>query len=401
MKVMSGKKLRTIVSVSVAGFGLILLPACGPELSATMEPVSPESEAVVVITPQPEEGAVEVDTPFNVSVNNGRLVGVDVKNVTGEGLVGEMSPDQQQWVTVSGGKLPFSAEYVVNVAAVDTLGRPVNVSEKITTVSPQNTVTPGTRYVTDGQTYGVGMPIVVNFKTPVTKKVEVEKKLQVASSTPVVGAWSWSENDTVATFRPQQYWPANTKIYMNGQLYGVKLNDTTYAKDDLTLDFTIGDATVMTVNPATFTLDVSVNNTPVRTIPVTIGKAGFETHEGVKVVSAKEGTITMRSAPWSSEPYVVNNVEYSMRLTDHGEYFHAAPWSEGAFGRYANSHGCISMSTTNARDLWNMTKVGDVVTVTGTGYPAQPNNGISVWNETWEQWLSKSATGQISTNPLP
>ena len=108
----------------------------------------------------------------------------------------------------------------------------------------------------------------------------------------------------------------------------------------------------------------------------------------------------MRSAPGSSEFYVTDNVEYSMRLTDHGEYLHAAPWSEGAFGSYANSHGCISMSTANARDLWNMTKEGDVVVMTApTGFPAQPNNGISVWNESWDQWLADSATGERSYGP--
>lgn len=35
--------------------------------------------------------------------------------------------------------------------------------------------------------------------------------------------------------------------------------------------------------------------------------------------------ITMKSPPGDPQYYVADKVEYSIRLTDHGEYLHAAP----------------------------------------------------------------------------
>lgn len=340
-----------------------------------------------------------VTEPVSVTVDSGRLTSVQVNGSTGP-LPGTVSEDGTTWTSQPGLDLPFAAQYQVVATAVDPEGRPAELVDTFSTVTPAATVVPGTRYVTDYATYGVGMPITVVFRTSVTQRQAVEDALQLTTSVPVTGAWSWSEDNSVATFRPKEFWPAGTKVDLVADLYGMQLNDTTYAAADLTLDYQIGDAVVMAVDPNSFQMTVAVNGQPVRSIPVTVGKAGFETHEGIKVISAKEGTITMRSAPGSSEFYVTDNVEYSMRLTDHGEYLHAAPWSEGSFGAYANSHGCISMSTANARDLWNMTKEGDVVVMTApTGFPAQPNNGISAWNEPWEQWLADSATGERTYGP--
>ena len=377
---------------------------CGPLLTASAGTGDPDTDAVISLAPAPSAAGLPVNEPVSVSVDSGRLTSVQVNGTSGP-LPGTLSEDGTTWTSDAGLELPFGAQYQVVATAVDPEGRPAELVDSFSTVAPENTVMPGTRYVTDYATYGIGMPITLVFRTPVTERQAVENALKLTTSVPVTGAWSWSEDGSVVTFRPKDFWPAGTQVDLVADVYGMKLNETTYAAADLTLDYQIGDAVVMAVDPTTYQMTVAVNGQPVRQIPVTVGKPGFETQEGVKVISAKEGTITMRSAPGSSEPYVANNVEYSMRLTDHGEYLHAAPWSEGAFGVYANSHGCISMSTANARDLWNMTKEGDVVIMTGpTGVPAQLNNGISVWNEPWAQWLAASATGERTygpTGPVP
>lgn len=388
--------LTAAIGLAAAG---LALSGCGPMLTASAGSGDPKTEAVISMAAAPSEAGVPVNEPVTISVDSGRLTSVQVNGTSGP-LPGAISDDGTTWTSQSGLDLPFGAQYQAVATAVDPEGRPAEMVESFSTVNPTSTVVPGTRYVTDYATYGVGMPITIVLKTPVADRAAVEDALQLKTSVPVAGAWSWSEDNSVVTFRPKEFWPAGTKVDLVAPLYGMKLNDQTYAAADLTLDYQIGDATIMAIDPNTFQMTVSVNGQPVRTIPVTLGKAGFETHEGIKVISAKEGTITMRSAPWSSEFYVTDNVEYSMRLTDHGEYFHAAPWSEGSFGAYANSHGCISMSTANARDLWNLTKEGDVAIMTApTGEPARLNNGISVWNETWDQWLSKSATGEHTYGP--
>lgn len=390
------RMLAAVVGAAAVG---VSVTGCGPLLTASAGTGDPNTQAVIAMQPAPSTSGVPVNEPVSLTVDSGRLTSVQVNGSSGP-LPGTVSDDGTTWTSQPGLELPFGAQYQVVATAVDPEGRPAELVESFSTVSPAATVVPGTRYVTDYATYGVGMPITVVFRTSVTERQAVENALNLTTSVPVTGAWSWSEDNSVATFRPKDFWPAGTKVDLVADLYGMKLNENTYAAADLTLDYQIGDSVIMAVDPNSYQMTVAVNGQPVRSIPVTVGKPGFETHEGIKVISAKEGTITMRSAPGSSEFYVTDNVEYSMRLTDHGEYLHAAPWSEGAFGSYANSHGCISMSTANARDLWNMTKEGDVVVMTApTGFPAQPNNGISVWNESWDQWLADSATGERSYGP--
>lgn len=90
-----------------------------------------------------------------------------------------------------------------------------------------------------------------------------------------------------------------------------------------------------------------------------------------------------------------------MRVTYSGEFLHAAPWSVGSQG-YANvSHGCVGMSTANAQWLYDQTNVGDVVEVTGTSNPQNLGNGITVWNEDWQEWLDDSETGPVMTVAAP
>lgn len=383
---------RVVAAVSLSTLAVIGVSGCVPLLSVSAGVSDPNSEAVVVIDSTTDGQPVEVNEPVVVRADQGRLTSVQVNGTSGA-VPGTISDDGTTWTSEPGVRLPFAANYEVVATAVDSLGRPAEAVETFSTITPQATVTPGTRYVTDYAVYGVGMPIPLVFKTPVTDRAAVENAITLRTSVPVEGAWSWSDDGSVMTFRPKDPWPAGTVIDLDADLYGMKLNETTYADADLTLDYSIGDAVVMNVDVPSLTMQVMRNGQMVYNIPVTIGKPGYETHDGIKVISAKEGTITMRSPPGDPDFYVTPNVEYSMRLTDHGEYLHAAPWSNEAFGRYANSHGCISMTTDNARNLWNMSREGDMVIVNGTGYPSQPDNGISVWNESWDQWLAGSATG--------
>ena len=74
----------------------------------------------------------------------------------------------------------------------------------------------------------------------------------------------------------------------------------------------------------------------VRTIPVTTGKPGFSTRNGVKVVLEKESFVQMKSttvgiAAGSSDSYDLP-VYWATRVTWSGEYVHAAPWSVGSQG---------------------------------------------------------------------
>ena len=84
-------------------------------------------------------------------------------------------------------------------------------------------------------------------------------------------------------------------------------------------------------------------------------------------------------------------VEYAMRLTWTGEFLHASPWAAADWGKNRTSHGCISMSTENAKWLFENTEVGDPVVVTGTPKQQTPGDGVTVWNVPWNEWVAGSA----------
>jgi hypothetical protein len=116
---------------------------------------------------------------------------------------------------------------------------------------------------------------------------------------------------------------------------------------------------------------------------------------------SKERTRIMDAATGGTDPadpeYYRLEVEYAMRITYSGEFLHAAPWSVGSQG-YANvSHGCIGMSTSNAQWLFDQATIGDIVEITGTSVPQNLGNGITVWTQTWDEWLAGSTTGAVTT----
>ena len=89
-----------------------------------------------------------------------------------------------------------------------------------------------------------------------------------------------------------------------------------------------------------------------------------------------------------------------MRITASGEFLHGAPWSMWAQGKRNVSHGCIGMSPENALWLFERSNIGDVVEVSGTSVPQNLGNGVTVWMNTWEDWLADSKAGPVTTQPL-
>jgi hypothetical protein len=143
----------------------------------------------------------------------------------------------------------------------------------------------------------------------------------------------------------------------------------------------------------------------IASFPITSGKDGFETRSGVKLIVSKERTRVMDAATGGTDPddpeYYNLEVEYAMRVTYSGEFLHAAPWSVGSQGSANVSHGCVGMSTSNAQWLYDRTNVGDVVVVKGTNAVQNLGNGITVWNESWKEWLENSKTGPVLTVAAP
>jgi lipoprotein-anchoring transpeptidase ErfK/SrfK len=139
-------------------------------------------------------------------------------------------------------------------------------------------------------------------------------------------------------------------------------------------------------------MSVFENGKLVRTIPVSLGKKSTPSSSGTMVVMEKKQSTTFdtRDDPNPANRYVTE-IDFAQRLTWGGEYIHAAPWSVGDQGRRNVSHGCVNVSTPNARWLFEKTKAGDPVTVTGTERKLEPGNGWTAWNQSWKDFIKGSA----------
>jgi len=239
----------------------------------------------------------------------------------------------------------------------------------------------------DGRTYGVGMPIIMRFNRPVLDTTEIEKTIKVTSvpeSAP--GAWYWFSK-TEAHYRPQTYWPGHATITMDAPLKGVSAGPRLAVDNDLTLTMHTGAAHISTINPATLRMTVTTDGRVARTLPVSLGKPGHRTYAGVKVISEKSNPRRMISDPATGPGSYNLLVPWSVRVTNSGEFVHAAPWNSRV-GQSDQSHGCTNLNPADAKWFYNFSAIGDVVvTSPGSGMPAmRPWDGWGDWNVPWGTW---------------
>jgi len=244
-----------------------------------------------------------------------------------------------------------------------------------------------------GQTVGVGMPVIIRFDVPVTDKASIQKHLKVVSQPAQVGAFHWI-SDSEVHWRPRTYWQPGSKVSVRADIGGVPAGNGIYGQKDRAMSFTVGDSMVSKVDMNTHQMRVFRNGKLVRTIPITTGEQPkFTTRSGTKVIIEKFRHKRMNSEtiginPDSADGYDLDDVEYAMRVTYSGEFVHAAPWSVGSQGNANVSHGCTGMSTANAQWLYENSKVGDVVQYTGTSKQMDLTNGFGDWNASFQDYRS-------------
>lgn len=339
---------------------------------------------------------VPVDTLVRVAATNGRLSTV---SVTGSGeagaVAGAISGDGGVWTTEQ--RLEPGTTYAIEASVRgedgDLVTRRSRFSTQDLTLDEQTypSVSP-----LPGDTVGVGMPVIVNFDVPVTDRAEFEKHMSVTTSPQQVGGWYWL-SDQLVHWRPKKYWKAGTKVSVDVDVNSVPAGNGIYGQEDRHVEFEIGDAHVYKVDMDAHQMKVFSNGELLRTLPVTTGEEPkFTTRSGIKVIMEKFDARRMNSETvgipaGSPDAYDIDNVQWAMRVTNSGEFIHAAPWSVGSQG-YANvSHGCTGMSTANADWLYHLSNIGDVVEYVGTDRDIEPGNGYSDWNLSWEEWQEGSA----------
>ncbi|MFF3862791.1 Ig-like domain-containing protein [Streptomyces sp. NPDC002209] len=331
--------------------------------------------------------------PVKVTLTEGKLSLVKVSDGKGGELPGKIADDGKSWTSERNASP--GTDYKVEAQNTDSQ----SASAQFKTVAADKvnkvTINPGKA----NPVVGIAQPISIVFDNPVKNKAEVEKHLKVTTSNNTEGSWGWFKdytgNDRV-DWRPKEYWKSGTDVKVEMNLNGVDSGQGggMFVKDYDTA-FKIGKDRRLQVNLDTKKMTVTEDGQAVKTIPVSAGTPGGQkaSWSGKMVLMSKEGTIRMDSQTVGLGDSYDKMVDYSMRVTWSGMYIHAAPWNSGNFGRANASSGCVGMSDSDAKALFAMAQVGDLVEVTGDGSKgkAEIGNGYGEWNLSWDEWKAKSA----------
>jgi lipoprotein-anchoring transpeptidase ErfK/SrfK len=406
---------RTVVTtVTLAGAALVLAgahvasadgtartSASSPVKAAVAAAVAPV--ALTVDAAPGKNGRRGLAKPLIVTVTGGTLTSV-VGTVTPIGLhvgarsvplAGTAGPTGTTWASSA---LQPARTYRLTAVATSPDGTKVTKSATVRSAKPAKklsaTITPGR-----GADVGVGMPIIVNLSRSVPSKAgkaAVQSALKVTANKPIgVGAWGWV-TDSQLQFRPRHFWPGHTKVKVKAALAGVFAGRKGgWAVEDTSTRFTVGRSQVMTVSGVSHSFVIKRNGKVVRSGGVSLGKSGFTTRSGIKVIMTREVSHRMKSStvgiPDGSADSYDLDVPYAMRVTNSGEFVHGAPWNH-QIGFANASHGCTNLTLTNAIWLYHNSMIGDPVVTSGTGRASELGNGLGgAWNLKWKSWKALSA----------
>jgi lipoprotein-anchoring transpeptidase ErfK/SrfK len=223
---------------------------------------------------------------------------------------------------------------------------------------------------TNGSIAGAAKPIYINFQRPIANQQMAQDAVHITSVPPVPGRFYWT-SDTQLRWRPQDFWPAGTKVYIDAA--GTKSS------------FTVPEQLIATIDDATHEMEIMRNGELVKTIPVSMGMSGggHTTPNGTYYVLEKFPHIVMDSStygvPVNSANGYKTDVDLAVRIDNSGNFVHSAPWSVDDQGVRNVSHGCINISPANAKWFYDNFGSGDPIVVKNSkGWYNQPD-GASDW----------------------
>lgn len=383
-----------VILIAACASVSLLLSACGGSSSHTgsgsrqssaARSAPPASTARLTISAASRGVDEKPNHGITVSAAGGRITAVVVRTPAAK-VTGKLNAARTRWHSTWA--LDVAQRYTVVATAVDPSGRSVTRKSSFRTFTPTQTFE--TRIVEgSGQTYGVGIPIVLYFSRPVTDRAAVERALELRTSKPVVGSWFWDVPCNMAPvclyFRPRHYWRPHTRVSFVGHLNGVEASPGVYGHHTLRQSFTIGGSVIVKVSTAGHYMNVYRDGKPFAHWPISSGRPGDDTPNGTYLTIEKANPVDMVGPGYNIQ------VPWSVRFTWSGDYLHDAYWSVGEQGFTNVSHGCVNMSPTDAETFYNLAVPGDPVTITGSPRAGEWDNGWTMWFLSWKQWLHGSA----------
>ena len=284
------------LSLLGGALALALVSACSGSVTGGDDPsadspqsdtsqASQQSQARVTSNVRTGAKGVDISRKIRLHVASGTLQEVQVTGPKGGIVQGRLSPDKTRWVSTT--PLQAASRYRVTSTAVDAdglkKGYETGFRTRTLTLDEQ---TYASFVPVDGQTVGVGMPVIIRFDVPVTDKASIEKHLKVVSQPAQAGSFYWVSSQEVH-WRPKSYWRPGTNVTVNADIAGVPAGNGIYGQSDRSIKFHVGDAMISKVDTNTDHMRVFRNGKLIRTIPITTGqqpkfttRSGHQGHRG-------------------------------------------------------------------------------------------------------------------------
>jgi lipoprotein-anchoring transpeptidase ErfK/SrfK len=394
-------RARSYAAIACAAAVGLSVAACSsgsapsPAQSSAQASASAKAHAAVLaselkITPANGTSNVDPAEEIKVTATRGRVTHVTVRS-SGDPVTGKLGGGGKTWHST--GTLNVSQAYTVTATGTDGSGQQITVTSTFRTLEPSQTFQTEI-FEGSGQTYGVGMPIMLTFNQPITNKAAVERSLELTTSKPVIGAWYWDGSQQV-DFRPRDYWPADTTVSFDGHLNGVEGAPGVYGAADLIQTFDIGNSVIAVASATTHFTQIYVDGVRTYNWPISTGRPSLPTPDGSYLTVEKNNPVRMiGGGPPGSAGYYNELVYWAVRFTFSGDYYHSAPWSVVDQGTTNVSHGCVNLPPADAEIYYNMAVPGDPITITDSTAAGKWDDGWTEWFLTWSQYLRGSALGQ-------
>ncbi|WP_204868451.1 Ig-like domain-containing protein [Rhodococcoides corynebacterioides] len=399
---MSWGRTRRGRSTLVAAMAVLALAAAGCTAGSGQTPTAapapidsnPLSELMKpkVSLPAPDASVgFSPSAPVAVTVTDGTLSEVTLTDDAGTPVLGALSEDRSSWTNSE--VLDYNGTYTLRTRAYGLGGEASSVSS-FTTSSPDNVTKP---YLlpSENEIVGIGQPVAVQFDEPIPDKIAAQNAITVVTDPPVEGAFYWV-NQKEVRWRPQNYWAPGTRVTVTVDVFGRDLGEGLFGQENASSSFSIGDAVIATADDATKQVTFSVNGVDVKTMPTSMGKDSSPTDNGVYIIGDKFASMVMDSSTYgvavdSAQGYRTP-VDWATRMSYSGIFFHSAPWSVGSQGYSNVSHGCLNLSPSNAKWVYDNTKRGDITVVKNTvGGTLSGTDGLGDWNVPWDEWKAGNA----------
>ncbi|MFI7634934.1 Ig-like domain-containing protein [Nonomuraea sp. NPDC049400] len=365
---------------------LLLVSGC---TSVTAE--TPLSPPVVQVSPAFDAKRARTDRGLVVRALGGTLSRVLVFE-GGAQVPGRLDGSRTVWR--SAWTLKPAAEYTVTATAAGVRGPATVAMGRFRTRAVARGFQVASTTPLPGETVGTGMPVIVDFDTPIADKAAVERTLEVKAESPVEGAWRWT-SDTQVVYRPRRFWTPHQQVTVTAHLAGARAGAGRYGAADSTFAFTVGRAQTSSIDTRTHQMLVRRDGVIVQRMPISAGMATtpeYTTTSGIHLTMDKGNPVRMISpGRVKGDPgYYDLMIDHAVRISNSGEYVHAKDnvWAQG---RANVSHGCINSRPDQAAWFYRSSLRGDPVTITGTDRELEWNNGWGFWQLPWEKWRQGSA----------